>query len=392
MRVRALSAFVYMSLLVLTLTRSLILILSSFLDRLYYHTWTFPPLRFLYFNIAQSLAVIYGKNDWHYYLTQGFPVLLTTCIPFAVTGLYRALTAPLRTSTLNTVNTAAATAIRYELAVAVVIVPAVLSFVSHKEMRFIYPLLPMLHVLAAQPFTTYFLPAVSPASAIHNTLASRLKIALLGFILALNAFIGYYGTSVHQAGVVSVHDYLRHQHEQHYLTQPPSLLHIAPADTTMTVGFLMPCHSTPWRSHLVHPGIKAWALECEPPVNMNATERAGYVDEADRFYANPIAFLSQEMGQQPRERSSLGFKLPRLGLGQGAVNMGHSTGGTRDKKQWPEYLVFFEQAEGTMRTFLKGSGYRECWRGFNSHWHDDWRRKGDVVVWCLRKRLESGGV
>jgi len=281
---------------------------------------------------------------------------------------------------------------RYEIAVTVIIVPTILSFVSHKEMRFIYPLLPILHVLAAQPFTTYFLPAVSPASAIHTTTASRLKTALLLFGLALSAFIGYYGTSVHQAGVISVHDYLRHQHEQHYLIQPPALLHIAPADTTMTVGFLMPCHSTPWRSHLVHPGIKAWALECEPPVNMNATERAEYIDEADRFYANPTAFLVQEMGQQPREKSSLGFKLPRLGLGQGAVDRANSADGMRDKRQWPEYLVFFEQAEEIMRTVLKGSGYRECWRGFNSHGHDDWRRKGDVIVWCLRRGSESRSV
>lgn len=125
---------------------------------------------------------------------------------------------------------------------------------------------------------------------------------------------------------------------------------------------------------------------------MNATERAEYMDEADRFYANPTAFLAQEMGQPPREKSSLGFKLPRLGLGQDAVNRGDRTDETRDKKQWPEYLVFFEQAEETLRTVRKGSGYRECWRGFNSHGHDDWRRKGDVIVWCLRKGSESRSV
>ena len=42
-----------------------------------------------------------------------------------------------------------------------------------------------------------------------------------------------------------------------------------------------------------------------------------------------------------------------------------------------------------MRRVLGGNGngyyggYSECKRLFNSHWHDDWRRKGDVVVWCL---------
>lgn len=53
------------------------------------------------------------------------------------------------------------------------------------------------------------------------------------------------------------------------------------------------------------------------------------------------------------------------------------------KRKWPLYLVFFEQLEPVMRTYLGQTGYGECWRGFNSHFHDDWRRKGDVVVWCM---------
>jgi len=28
----------------------------------------------------------------------------------------------------------------------------------------------------------------------------------------------------------------------------------------------------------------------------------------------------------------------------------------------------------------------QCARFFNSHWHDDSRRVGDVVVWCLDER------
>ena len=32
---------------------------------------------------------------------------------------------------------------------------------------------------------------------------------------------------------------------------------------------------------------------------------------------------------------------------------------------------------------LRGSGYVECTRLWNSAWHDDSRRTGDVVVWCL---------
>lgn len=65
------------------------------------------------------------------------------------------------------------------------------------------------------------------------------------------------------------------------------------------------------------------------------------------------------------------------------------TGGRVDvveRREWPMYLVFFEQLEPTLMAVLgppTGEGYRECWRGFNSRWHDDWRRKGDVIIWCL---------
>jgi len=33
--------------------------------------------------------------------------------------------------------------------------------------------------------------------------------------------------------------------------------------------------------------------------------------------------------------------------------------------------------------------YEECWRGFNSVWHDDPRRRGDVLVWC-KQQSEAG--
>jgi phosphatidylinositol glycan class B len=53
------------------------------------------------------------------------------------------------------------------------------------------------------------------------------------------------------------------------------------------------------------------------------------------------------------------------------------------RRPWPQNLVFFGQLEDTMREVLGETLYRECWRGFNSHFHDDFRRTGDVIVWCL---------
>lgn len=370
-----------------------VLAISIVLDLLYYRNLTLPPLRFLYFNIAQSLAVFYGRNRWDYYLTEGLPLLLTTYLPFGAIGIHHALSPPQNHPTFT--NSSVFTrSLKYQFATTCIIVPLVLSLIAHKEVRFIYPLLPLLHLLVASPFTTFFLPAVSPA--VTSSSMSALKRVLLGFTLCLNIAIGLFATSSHQTAPIAIMSYLRQQHTAHYLSQPP--LHtLAPAPSTMTVGFLMPCHSTPWRSHLVFPSIKAWALGCEPPVNLNVSERATYVDEADQFYANPRQYLVQNLGKPPfpRPKSTWslfgwlgGTRKLRKGFGREEMIEADAWDGKPGKKSWPEYLVFFEEKEVLLRELLKGSAYRECWRGWNSYGHDDWRRRGDIIAWCLRSQRE----
>ena len=70
---------------------SAVLMLSVSMDRAYYGEWVFPPLRFLYYNLVQSLAVFYGANRWDYYVSEGLPLLLTTAIPFAYYGVWQTL-------------------------------------------------------------------------------------------------------------------------------------------------------------------------------------------------------------------------------------------------------------------------------------------------------------
>ena len=345
---------------------------SAVVDRLFYQCWTFPPFRFLYFNLAQSLAIFYGKNDWHYYLSQGFPLLLTTALPFAAVGLWRAARQPLPTSATKAADERL-DSIKRQIALTVCVVMLALSSISHKEVRFIYPLLPSLHVLAAESLVDFF-PPLGSQSSLHGVrlLLEPWKRAVLVSILAANLMIAYYASVVHQSGVISVLDYIRHRHETTTTTTSDKRI--------TTVGFLMPCHSTPWRSHLVHSGILAWALGCEPPINMALEERASYVDEADRFYLDPVGFIRNETTY-----STLPTK--RRSPEKGSYSL---------REAWPECLVFFEQLEPEMPKLVaqiqahaggleEEDGkreYRECWRGFNTHWHDDRRRRGDVIVWC----------
>ncbi|KAL6707916.1 glycosylphosphatidylinositol anchor biosynthesis [Coniothyrium glycines] len=346
---------------------TIVLALSVLSDRFYYGVWTLPPLRFLYFNIAQSLAVFYGRNRPDYYFTEGLPLLLTTALPFAFHGVWQSLrTAGPKSPQVSNSSTLNESFILRRIAWTSIFVTVTLSLISHKEVRFLYPVLPFLHVLGAKSLAS-LLPL--------NTFTRK---SLISLLLAVNILLAGYLSLVHQRGVIDVVPYLRHKHE----TRNP-LSHLSSNDhphsiSNTTVGFLMPCHSTPWRSHLIYPEISAWALTCEPPVNVPLSERSSYLDEADEFYINPgpAAWLKSNMESVDAITAS------------GSRSGQHWT--RQDPKfkrkylrEWPQNLVFFAQLEDTLKEVLGKSRYRECWRGFNSHFHDDWRRVGDVVVWCL---------
>lgn len=367
-----------------------VLALSSVVDRLFYQDWTFPPWNFLYVNVAQSIAVFYGNNNWHYYLTQGYPLLLTTALPFGLIGLYRALYDTPAYRNLSQPSRRTLTS----LSITCLFVPLVLSIISHKEVRFIYPLLPALHIIAAHPISTYFASAFDSLRP-YSRNSQVLKRALFGFLLLLNLSISLYTATIHNVGVITITTYLRQNFETHYLPLPAST---AP---NMTVGFLMPCHSTPWRSHLQYPptsstpGIDAWALTCEPPLGLNATEKQNYLDEADQFYVEPVAWLKRHMSRNPpvpslphsggvHHEGGIFAAKPRRVFEVEARDEEVLWRERKGRRPWPDYLVFFGQLEPRLKDVVgRRSGYRECQRVWNGHWNEDWRRRGEIVVWCL---------
>jgi GPI mannosyltransferase 3 len=342
---------------------SAIIAVSAASDCFYFGEWTFPPYQWLNFNISQDLAVFYGRNDWHYYISQGLPLLLTTYLPFTLVALVHS-------------TSASPSSLPFILTNTVLITLTTLSLISHKEVRFIYPLLPLLHILTAPTIASFLTMTTThttvaprpPSAAKSKEVSTTRRKPLLYTILLLNMVIAFYTTQIHQRGPISVTRFLRHEYEELALDNRGILLSSPEAnlyaefnkttdysDSETFVGFLMPCHSTPWRSQLVYPNLKAWALGCEPPLHLTAhsAERENYRDEADRFYDDPIKFLKTEINTRERP--------------------------------WPRYIVGFEGIEGVLKEYyeekMKGHVVRERWRGFSSQWHDDQRRKGDVVVW-----------
>lgn len=202
-------------------------------------------LNFLLTNLS-SVSLFYGQNPWHYYLTQALPILCATSLPFAALGWWRSVKG-IYGSNARTLGIVAASTL------------AVYSLAGHKEWRFIHPILPILHVLAARTLVGSHLssgsskPDSSSRSAPESQ-RSRLLIKTWHLALLLVAFpVNIYVMRYHGASQIAVMDHLR--------SIPPSEL--------ASVGFLMPCHSTPWQAYLHRPELdegSLWALGCEPPL------------------------------------------------------------------------------------------------------------------------------
>ncbi|KAL4724924.1 glycosylphosphatidylinositol anchor biosynthesis [Fusarium chlamydosporum] len=348
---------------VLTLIReailcgSLILAMSVASDRLYFGFWTFPAYNFLNFNLSKSLAVFYGRNPWHYYIFQGLPLICTTSLPFAVAALYKPAAHAVSTQQSNVLRT---------LAYTVFTTVGALSVISHKEVRFIYPLLPALSVLAAPYAASFFTSQPNPTTNNPRPRPQVRNKRYLFVALGVNIFLAGYLSFFHQPAPLNVLTYLRREYERIHpesvqLAQTSHFSATPEKEDELFALFLMPCHSTPWRSHLIYPGLRAYALTCEPPLHTepNTPERESYRDEADRFYDNPIPFLTSELFNPARPLAV------------------------------PRYVVGFEGIEPWLQEFVQTSDaqslgltqVRPVWKGFNGLFNEDWRRSGKMIVW-----------
>ena len=222
------------------------LLLIFALDSLYYHTPSLTPLSFLLAN-ASPLSSFYGAAPAHYYLSQALPVLAGPALPFVLHGAWRAARGAAGPRPRALLCTVAALAGAYSLA-------------PHKEWRFLHPVLPLLHVLAASSL------ADLPSTATTRIGRMGRRRAAHGSLLALALVGGAYAARGHAHAQAGALRYLRG----------------VPAAELASAGFLMPCHSTPGHAYLHRAALaraagagagagaagQLWALGCEPPVGL----------------------------------------------------------------------------------------------------------------------------
>ena len=199
---------------------------------MYNGTPTLTLLSFLRVN-ASSVSLFYGSAPWHYYLVQALPLLAGPTLPFVLHGAYLALTQ----------GTCSIKLLLYT----VLWTGVVFSFAGHKEWRFLHPMVPAMHILAARSLVSLY-DRASPRSS-KPTSSLRVKRTHASVLAVLSLGPALYAVFWHSSAQISVTSHLRG----------------LPSTDLRSIGFLMPCHSTPAQSHL-HRQIPIWRLSCEPPL------------------------------------------------------------------------------------------------------------------------------
>ncbi|KAK9275574.1 hypothetical protein L1049_022841 [Liquidambar formosana] len=233
----------------------LVLTLTCLLDRLMYGSWILVPLNFLKFNFLSSGGDYYGTHKWHWYFTQGFPVMLFTFLPFSVAGVILSK--------------------QWKLSGLIAWVLGLYSVLGHKEFRFVLPVLPLTLMFSGYSLAAIATPNSSDSqrkgsSKIHTKCHSKMQLAIF-FLLATNIPMALYMSLIHQRGTEDVMNYLSKE---------------ALNEKVNGILFLMPCHATLYYSTL-HRNLPMRFLDCSP------SEEKGILDELDRFMLDPVGFAAE---------------------------------------------------------------------------------------------------
>ncbi|KAM0750250.1 hypothetical protein T439DRAFT_302200 [Meredithblackwellia eburnea MCA 4105] len=343
--------------------------LCFFIDTAFYGVPSLTPHAFLTQNVLNSISLFYGANPLHFYFSQGLPFTMMSQLPFFVHGFSVTFVGP-RTLTNGP-------------GLAGFIVGATLaaySLLGHKEFRFIYPILPIFHCFAGVSLTTLAqrqFPLTRGPASIRTERRHRWINPTHALVVLLSLLPAIYLNYYHCVGQIEIMDILRRVDDSEL----------------KSVGFLVPCHSTPWQSHLHRrnleewsgegwvsgEGGKVWFLTCEPPV-LGQNPKT-YKDQSDFFYDSPSQYLNT------RFPSSVDLSFPASPLNRNLrLQSSNDLGWTHS---WPSHIVLYstllrveKEEEGLkVEEILRSQGYGLWRKVWNSHWHEDGRRRGDLLIW-----------
>ncbi|XP_042229036.1 GPI mannosyltransferase 3-like [Homarus americanus] len=328
-------------------TITAVMVLTVGLDSWYYGRFIIVPWKFAYFNVVSGLACHYGVLPWHWYLTQGLPATLTThLLPFILATLYY----PTRHKELLSVC-------MWSI--------FVYSCLGHKEFRFLLPVLPLCLCIAGD-YIAFTLASYSKRT--DHSIRCRSAFVFI-FLIVPNLVAALYLGLVHQRGPLDTMTILQKDIER---------------NNNSDILFLMPCHSTPYFSHL-HKNISMKFLTCEP----NLQHKEDYMDEADVFEENPLSWLHLEYGQTSSSLSEKqifsydsGITVSRLNSKEHRQLDGLNSELHQSVfKTLPTHIVLFDVLQNKIADFLAQHRYSLCHEVFHAQ-IEDGRRSKYILIYC----------
>ncbi|ORX57681.1 hypothetical protein BCR36DRAFT_409156, partial [Piromyces finnis] len=303
------------------------LIISIGIDKFYFDEWVISPWNFIKFNIIENISIFYGDNSWHWYFSCGLPFVGYTFLIFMIPGVI--------TSHFN---------ILFYLLLWTV---GVYSNLVHKEYRFIYPIVPIIFF-----YSGHFLDLISKYDQKIKSFIKKYIWKSVALLVLTNIPLAFYIANVHQRGVMDATYFLRKEVRQH---------------DANGIMYLMPCHSTPFYSY-IHKNITLDFLTCEPPIGEKDIK--AYKSEEDYFFEDPKYFLYNHFSHTIGNTT---IKYPTDGkYAKPPENI--------PKKEWSNYIVFFDNIHNDIKFIFENSNYKEVKRYFNSHFNIK-KRKGDIIIY-----------
>ncbi|KAE8209699.1 hypothetical protein CF327_g6348 [Tilletia walkeri] len=395
------------------------LLFQIILDSSFFGRLTITPLSFLAVNVLgkSPISLFYGQSAMHYYFSQGIPVICTLLTPWSLIGWISTLCL---TSTTKNEDIRDAPTLRL-LSRAALWVTLCMSALGHKEWRFLQQLGPLWILFAAVVLTQRRKERqeieLKRSDERSSDVRGREEESVLGRVRTAWKDIWLGGTTSSTKGRTSSRKSTLSLWSQTILDYLPPLPYLLYAQLPLTaylllahgrgqtqimrvlhdegsklksVGFLMPCHSTPWQAWMHLPALEgagtggsgdgglAWFLSCEPPLQNEDLKT--YRDQTKVFYEDPFAYL-QSRFPSTVDPTFPPSPYPEPKTTDGSQNWTHS---------WPSHLVIFEtlldhrsrSEEGKEKVgdLLREKGYatsKRLWNGFGS---DDENRWGDVLV------------
>lgn len=289
-----------------------VLSLSVLVDRFFYGEFVIPQINFFVFNVFNDYGAMYGSHPWYWYFSHGLPIIAGTTLPFAIVGAYLSE--------------------RLTLFYLLVWVLFAHSFVSHKEFRFIFPVLPVLLSLAGK------------CLAFIADYSRMILKAIMIFLFFSNLMITIYTSFFHQRGALDLMANIRHR----ALSLPyPSYL------------ILMPCHSIPHYSHIHNQNVSLFFLECE---HNNSVE--------EFFYQSPVEWLGAYLKSVPRS-SALYFSATSSSL----VNFS-------SRRTRPSHIIIFDVLNDILLEFLEKNTFVKCGEIFHTHFPVSSKEGRYIYIYC----------